>query len=139
MVHQWIEGRVVQRVSLKDGLVLNLDEYNELVISGPLRLAVPPAGDYPVEVVAIDPCDMSAAQRPLLNLAGSMCTRAVCDEDGHLHLEFSSGHQIDVAGDEHLTAWELYGKHHGYAACLPGGDVHMVRHGMQTSGHTAAQ
>lgn len=139
MVNQWIDGRIVQRVSLTDGLVLNLDEYNELVISTPLRLTVPPVGDYPVEVVAIDPGDVPVSQRPLLDLAGSTCTRAVCDEDGHLHLEFSSGHRIDVAGDEHRTAWELYGKHHGYMACLPGGEVHMVRHDLQRSGHTAAQ
>ena len=34
---QWIEGCAVQRVAVKDGLALDLDEYNELVIWGPLR------------------------------------------------------------------------------------------------------
>ena len=138
MVKQWIEGRAVQRVALKDGLVLDLDEYNELVISGPLCLTLPPVGDYPVEVVDIDPADVPMSHRPLLDLAGATCTRAVCDEGGQLHLEFSSGHQIDVASDELLTAWELYGKYHGYMACLPGGSVQGIRHDLQPSGRTAA-
>ncbi|EUA35630.1 hypothetical protein I552_6432 [Mycobacterium xenopi 3993] len=30
--------------------------------------------------------------------------------------------------DPHRTAWELYGKLHGYAACLAGGKVRVVRH-----------
>jgi hypothetical protein len=42
-------------------------------------------------------------------------------------LEFSDGHQIDVAPDDNVTAWELYGKYHGYAACLPHGKVRVVR------------
>jgi hypothetical protein len=46
------------------------------------------------------------------------------------HLEFSDGHQIDVPPDDNVTAWELYGKHHGHAACLPHGRVRVVRHDM---------
>ncbi|GAT13155.1 MULTISPECIES: DUF6188 family protein [Mycobacteriaceae] len=128
MLSQWIEGCAVQRVAVKDGLALDLDEYNELVIWGPLRLTVPPVGDCPLEEVVIDPNDVPVAMRPLLDFSGSTCTRALYDEDGHLHLEFSSGHRIDVAGDEHRTAWELYGKYHGYMACLPRGRVRVVRH-----------
>ena len=30
--------------------------------------------------------------------------------------------------DDDVTAWELYGKNHGYAACLPHGKVRVVRH-----------
>ena len=44
MFTQWIEDCVVQRVSLRDGLVLDLDGYSELVISRPLRLTLPPIG-----------------------------------------------------------------------------------------------
>jgi hypothetical protein len=43
-------------------------------------------------------------------------------------LEFSDGHRIDVPPDDKVTAWELYGKSHGYAACLPHGKVQVVRH-----------
>jgi hypothetical protein len=128
MLTQWIETCEVQRVGLHDGLVLNLDDYNELVIARPLRLTLPPTGDYPCEDVLIDPDDVPNHQRPLLNLAGATCTHASCDDDGTLHLHFSSGHRITVAADEHATAWELYGQRHGYMACLPRGRVHVVRH-----------
>ena len=40
----WIERCTVQRVSLRDGLVLDLDDYNELVIATPIRLTLPPIG-----------------------------------------------------------------------------------------------
>ena len=36
--------------------------------------------------------------------------------------------RIDVNPDEQVTAWELYGKRHGYMACLPHGRVRVVRH-----------
>jgi hypothetical protein len=36
MLNRWIECSMVQPVSLYNGLVLNLDDYNELVISGRL-------------------------------------------------------------------------------------------------------
>jgi len=128
MFSQWIEGCVVQRVALTGGLVLDLDEYNELVIWGVMRLTLPAAGAYTAEQVVIDPNNVPVLQRPLLDFSGSTCTRACYDEDGHLHLEFSSGHRIEVASGEHLTAWELYGKYHGYMACLPRGRVRVVRH-----------
>ncbi len=128
MLTQWIEQCTVQRVSLHGGLVLNLDDYNELVISGPMRLTVPPAGRYPEEQVLIDPTNVPAQQRPLLDLAGAVCTHARCDDEGCLHLGFSRGHRIDVDPDERATAWELYGKYHGYMACLPHGRVRVVRH-----------
>jgi len=35
---------------------------------------------------------------------------------------------IDVRPDDNVTAWELYGKYHGYAACLRHGKVRVVRH-----------
>ena len=33
MTEQWIQGCVVQRIAFRDGLVLNLDDYNELDVS----------------------------------------------------------------------------------------------------------
>ncbi|MBE5470409.1 MULTISPECIES: DUF6188 family protein [Mycobacteriaceae] len=124
----WIERCTVQRVSLRDGLVLDLDDYNELVIATPIRLTLPPIGSsYPEEQVLIDPGNVSVQQRPLLDLAGAVCTGAWCDEGGGLHLGFSRGHRIDVAPQEAATSWELYGKRHGYMACLPRGRVRVVR------------
>jgi hypothetical protein len=119
---------MVQRVSLQDGLVLDLDDYNELVISGRLRLTLPPVGAYPAEDVLIDPTNVAQHERPLLDLAGSVCTEAWCADNGTLHLRFSRGHSIEVDADPHAAAWELYGKRHGYMACLPGGQVSVVRH-----------
>lgn len=116
MLTQQIEGRAVQRVVLNGGLVLDLGDDNELIISRLLRLTLPATGDYPVEEAAIDPGDVPVTQRPLLDIAGTTCTRAACNEDGHLHLEFSGGHQIDVASDEAGTAWELHSKDQDYAA-----------------------
>lgn len=138
MLKQWIEECVVQRVCLRDGLVLNLDDYNEVVIARPFRLTLPPAGAYPAEVMMIDPRCIAPEQRALLDLAGSTCTRAWCGDDGALHLQFSRGHGIDVHSDEHAAAWELYGKHHGYMACLQGGRVRVVRHDLPDGADPAA-
>lgn len=128
MITQWIEACEVQRVSLVGGLVLNLEDYNELVVTRPLRLSLPPVGAHPAEDVIVDPNDVPNYQRPLLNFAGSVCTLASCDDDGTLRVEFSNGYGFTVAADEGFTAWELYGKRHGYMACLPGGRVRVVRH-----------
>lgn len=128
MLSQWIEDRVVQRVSLHDGFVLNLDDYNELVISRPLRLTLPATGRFPAEEIVIDPDDVPAHEQALLDVSGSVCRRACYDDDGCLHLEFSTGHRIDVSPDDHSAAWKLYGKRHGYMACLPHGQVRVVRH-----------
>lgn len=125
---QWVEGCEVQRIMFRDGLVVNFDDYNELVILVPLQLTLPAAGDYPVEIVTIDPLAIRNEERPLFDIAGTICTRAFWDEDGDLHLEFSDGHQIDVPYTDTATSWELYGKYHGFAACLPHGSVHVVRH-----------
>ncbi len=130
MITQWIENCGVQRVSLVGGLVLNLEDYNELVVTRPLRLFLPSVGVHPAEDVMVDPNDVPDHQRPLLNFAGSVCTHATCDDDGTLHIEFSNDYRFTVAADEHFTAWELYGKRHGYMACLPGGRVRVVRHDM---------
>ncbi|QNJ89939.1 hypothetical protein HZU40_00275 (plasmid) [Mycolicibacterium fluoranthenivorans] len=128
MLNQWIEDCMVQRVSLHDGLVLDFEDYNELVISGRLRLTLPPVGPYPEEDVLIDPNHVEQHERPLLDLAGSVCTGAWCADNGTLHLRFSRGHRIQVDADPHAASWELYGKRHGYMACLPGGRVRTVRH-----------
>jgi uncharacterized protein DUF6188 len=128
MLNQWIESCTVQRLSLDGGLVLNLGDHNELVISSRFRLTLPPTGSYPAEDVFIDPNRVALQERPLLDLAGSVCTEAWCTDNGTLHLRFSRGHGIEVEADPHAPAWELYGKHHGYMACLPGGRVRMVRH-----------
>ncbi len=128
MTEQWIAGCEVLRVMFRDnGLVLNLDDYNELVVSVPLHLTLPPVGEFPVETVRIDPAHIRDEERPLFDISGTLCTRAVWDENGDLHLSFSDGHGIDVPHDEHRTAWELYGKYHGYAACLRHGKVRVVR------------
>jgi hypothetical protein len=125
---QWIEGCEVERFNFSDGLVLNFDEYNELVITVPLDLTLPERGNFPVEVVRINPLEIKDEERPLFDISGATCTKAFWDEDGDLHLEFSDGHQIDVPHSNEATAWELYGKYHGFAACLPHGKVHVVRH-----------
>lgn len=96
MPTQWIEQCTVQRVSLQEGLVLDLDDYSELVISRPMRLTLPAVGAWPEEEVLIDPAHLSPEERTLLDLAGAVCTRAWFDDDGSLHLGFSGGHRIDV-------------------------------------------
>ncbi|GAS95919.1 hypothetical protein RMCC_2885 [Mycolicibacterium canariasense] len=128
MTEQWIRGRLLQRITFRDGLVLNLDDYNELVISAPLELTVPPIAGESGEVFTIDPLAVRREQKPLFDFAGATCTHADWDADGSLHLCFSSGQRIDVPSDDQHTSWELYGKYHGYAACLPRGHVRVVRH-----------
>lgn len=131
MSEQWIQGCLVQRITFRDGLVLNLDDYNELVISVPLELTLPAIGtddSGASEVVFLDPRALRNEVRPLFDFAGQRCTHADWEADGTLHLGFSDGHRIDVEPDADRTAWELYGKHHGYAACLPHGRVRVVRH-----------
>ncbi len=57
MITQWIEACEVQRVSLDGGLVLNLEDHNELVITRPLRLSIPALEAHPAEdliVIRID-------------------------------------------------------------------------------------
>ena len=129
MTEQWIQGRRVVRIMFRDGLVLNLDDFNELVISVPMELTVPAVtGGMSPEVFRIDPMAVLREQKPLFDFAGETCTHADWDEDGSLHLRFSGGHGIDVHSDDTHTSWELYGKHHGYAACLPHGHVRVIRH-----------
>jgi hypothetical protein len=128
LTEQWIQGCLVQRIMFRDGLVLNLDGYNELVISVPFYLTLPATGADGEEAVLVDPKAARDEVRALFDFAGSTCTHASWDEDGSLHLRFSDGHEIHAHSDEHRTAWELYGKHHGYAACLPRGHVRIVRH-----------
>ncbi len=55
MTEPWIRGCVVQRIMFRDGLVLNLDDYNELVISVPFFLTLPQTSRNDEEVVLIDP------------------------------------------------------------------------------------
>jgi hypothetical protein len=91
-------------------------------------MTLPATANSPAEVVSIDPNDLAVQERPLFDFSGATCTDVTWDDAGDLHLEFSDGHQIDVPPDDNVTAWELYGKYHGYAACLPHGKVHVVRH-----------
>ena len=128
LIEHWIQGCAVQRVMFRDGLVLDLEDYNELVITAPIRLTLPATADSPVEVVSVDPTAPAVEERPLFDFAGATCTDVSWDDTGDLHLEFSDGHRIDVSPDDAVTAWELYGKNHGYAACLPHGKVQVVRH-----------
>ena len=64
MYTQWIENLVVQRLSLHGGLVLDFDDYNEIVISCPLLLTLPAVGTYPIEAVRIDPLRIATHERP---------------------------------------------------------------------------
>ena len=128
MIEHWLEGCALLRIMFRDGLVLNFEDYNELVISVPMCLTLPATDTLPAEVVSIDPNDAAVEERPLFDFSGTTCTSVVWYDTGDLHLEFSEGHQIDVPPHRHVTAWELYGKHHGYAACLARGKVRVVRH-----------
>lgn len=128
MSEQWIQGCLVQRIAFREGLVLNLDDYNELVISVPLELTLPATDTDASEVVSLDPRSLRNEVRPLFDFAGQRCTHADWEDNGSLHLSFSDGHRIDVRPEEDRTSWELYGKYHGYAACLPHGRVRVVRH-----------
>ncbi|SOJ53919.1 hypothetical protein MSIMFB_01417 [Mycobacterium simulans] len=134
-IEQWLEGCALQRIMFRDGLVLNFEDYNELVISVPIVLTLPVIESAPAEVVVIDPNDPADQERPLFDFAGATCTGVAWTDTGDLHLDFSDGHQIDVRPDEHVTAWELYGKYHGYAACMAHGELRVVRHDVaETSG-----
>lgn len=124
----WIEQCVVQRIGLRDGLVLNFNDNNELVIATPMRLTSPPVEPHPEEQVLVDPKHFHDYEVPLLNFSGAAVTEACCEENGALRVSFSHGHRIDVDPDENETAWELYGRRHGYMACLPPGRVRVVRH-----------
>ncbi|KAA1430175.1 MULTISPECIES: DUF6188 family protein [Mycobacteriaceae] len=128
MYTQWIQACTVQRVSLRGGLMLGFDDGNEVVIYSPLLLTLPAVGDFPIEAVFIDPARVATHEIPLLDFAGAVCTQAWCGDGGALHLGFSSGHGIDVDAHPEVTAWELYGRHHGYMACLPQGRVRVVRY-----------
>lgn len=128
MIEHWLEGCALQRIMFRDGLVLNFDDDNELVISVPMRLTLPAIATAPAEVVAIDPNDPADQERALFDFSGRNCTGLDWFDTGDLHLEFSDGHKVDVPLDDDVTAWELYGKYHGYAACLPHGKVRVVRH-----------
>ena len=127
MTEPWIRGCVVQRIMFRDGLVLSLDD-NELVISVPFVLTLPATETDAEEAVRIDPKAIRDVERALFDFAGSTCTHASWDEDGSLHVRFSDGHEIHAHSDDNRTAWELYGKDHGYAACLSHGRVRVVRH-----------
>ena len=127
MSEPWIRGCVVQRIKFHRGLVLSLD-HNELVIAVPFYLTLPKTARDDEEAVLIDPRAARPVERALFDFAGSVCTYASWDEDGSLHLSFSHGHEIHAHSNERLTAWELYGKHHGYATCLARGQVRVVRH-----------
>ena len=65
MTEQWIQGHVLQRIMFRDGLVLNLDHYNELVISAPMELTVPPIAGETRDVFPIDPMAVRREQKPL--------------------------------------------------------------------------
>ncbi|TAM72376.1 DUF6188 family protein [Mycobacterium sp.] len=127
VIEQWLEGCAVQRIMFHDGLVLNFEDYSELVITAPMRLTLPAIETSPAEVIAIDPNDPADQLRPLFDFAGSICTGAVWDDTGDLHLEFSDDHKIEVRSNDDVTAWELYSKYRGFAACLTHGKVRVVR------------
>ncbi len=53
MSEAWIEGCPVQRIMFRDGLVISLGDYNEVVIAVPMWLTLPPAGKWPREIVCV--------------------------------------------------------------------------------------
>ena len=128
MSELWIQGCQVQRIVFRDGLVLNLSDYNELVISVPIELTLPTTANDHSEVIWVDPAAVTMVQRALFDFSGQRCASAEWDDDGTLHLRFADGHRIVARAAAHHTAWELYGKYHGYAACQPRGRVRIVRH-----------
>lgn len=65
----WITQCAIQRVSLHEGLVLDFDDYNELVIATAMELTLPPVGPYPEEQVVIDPHNFAPQHRALLDMA----------------------------------------------------------------------
>ena len=130
---------IEQRLAFRErGQMIELDEAlhrdraqvddNELVVATRFFLTLPATKTDDEEAVPIDPKAVRTEERALFDFAGTTCTHAGRDEDGSLHLRFSDGHEIHAHSDDRHTAWELYGKHHGYAACLPGGRVRVVRH-----------
>jgi hypothetical protein len=119
-------GCVLDNISFRGGLALDLRGNNQLLISGRLDLTVPARGEWPEEVLTIDPYATSRWERPLFDFAGSTCEGVVWDGNGQLHMKFSSGHRIDVSADEHIPAWELFAEDQGYATCLPRGQVKYI-------------
>src|SRR5260370_18741873 len=105
----------------RNGLVLNLDDYNELVISVPFYFTLPQTPRDDEEVVLIDPRSARAEHRALFDFAGSTCTHASWDEDGSLHLRFSDAHEIHAHSEDPRTAWELSGNVHAHARFLAPG------------------
>ena len=134
MFTMWIDNCELRRIGLRDGLVLDFEDYNELVITGPVQLTIPPVGRLPGEVVSLDPLAVADYQRPLFDFSGATCVSSEVDDDGTLRVEFSSGHRVEVRALERRPAWELYGKRHGFMVCLPGGRVHVVRHDVEEVG-----
>jgi hypothetical protein len=128
MSEAWIEGLPVQRIMFRDGLVISLGDYNEVVIAVPMWLTLPPAGRWPREIVCVDPKAILDEERPLFSISGATCIEARWNDKGDLHMEFSDDHVIDVPHHDFDTAWEIYGKYHGYVASLPRGKVRVVRH-----------
>ena len=72
MYTQWIKDCVVQRVSVRDGLVLDLTTTTRSSSRVPLTLTLPAMERFPAETVVIDPLQISTQERPLLNLAGAV-------------------------------------------------------------------
>jgi len=74
LLEHWIQGCAVQRIMFRDGLVLNLDDYNELVVSTPITMTLPATANSPAEVVSIDPNDLAVQEQPLFDFSGATCT-----------------------------------------------------------------
>jgi hypothetical protein len=70
MTEQSIKGCAVQRIMFRDGLVLSLDDYNELIISVPFHLRLPkiPSGD--ADVVVVDSRAAKNEMRALFDFEG---------------------------------------------------------------------
>lgn len=138
MSDAWIEGLPVQRIMFRDGLVISLGDYSEVLIRVPMWLTLPPAGRWPREIVRVDPRALRDAERPLFDISGATCEEARWNDAGDLHLEFSNDHVIDAPHDDGETSWELYSKYHGYAASMPRGKVRYVRHDLPTEAEAGA-
>ena len=54
--------------------MLNLEDHNELVITRPLRLSLPPVGAYTAEDVIVDPNDVTSMRRMVTPPSPAFCS-----------------------------------------------------------------
>ena len=95
----------MKRISFRDGLVLDLEDYNELVISAPLALTLPATETDPQEVVAINPAAVRT-QEVLTTLDGAPTIRASGMAPRRLR-GVEADEELRCAGKQHHREREL--------------------------------